>query len=157
MLELRPPTEGDLAPASALCIRSKAHWGYDAAFMAACAAELALTRQDLERDAVIVAADGTELVGVAQVSSGADGCFLEKLFVEPARMGRGVGRMLFDWSVGAARDFGARELIVEADPGAVPFYRAMGCTDAGTAPSGSVPGRRLPRLVHSLGNGGDPR
>lgn len=150
MIQLRSPERHELSAASALCLRSKAHWGYDAAFMARCAPELTLTDVDLTRDEVVVALADGELAGVAQVSSGDEGCFLEKLFVDPARMGRGVGRRLFEWAVDAAVARGAREMIVEADPGAVPFYLAMGCARAGDAPSGSVPGRRLPRLIRAL-------
>lgn len=135
---------------SALCLRSKAHWVYDAAFMALCARELTLTAADLERDAVAVAVSGGDLAGVAQVSSGAEGCFLEKLFVDPPWIGRGVGKRLFGWAVSAAAGRGAAEMIVEADPGAVPFYVAMGGAQAGKAASGSIPGRRLPRLIRAL-------
>lgn len=63
--------------------------------MSACKAELTLSRSDVNRDTVIAAAIGTTLVGVAQVSSNQAGCFLEKLFVDPAHMGVGVGRKLF--------------------------------------------------------------
>ena len=93
------------------------------------------------------------MAGVAQVSHDDDGCFLEKLFVDPGFMERGIGRALFRWSRLVAAGFGAREMIVEADPDAVPFYRAMGCTPAGTAQSGSIPNRILPRLVCRLGDG----
>ncbi|NJM35708.1 MAG: GNAT family N-acetyltransferase [Rhodomicrobium sp.] len=90
------------------------------------------------------------MVGVAQVSIDATGCYLEKLFVAPERMGQGIGRSLFLWSLESAKNLGAKELIVEADPDAAPFYKRMGCERAGSAPSGSIPGRRLPRLVHNL-------
>ena len=150
MLDLRPPFEHELPAASRLCLRSKAHWGYDQDFLAACETELTITKDDLLRDSVIVAVDARGLAGVAQVSIDEVGCYLEKLFVAPSRMGEGIGRVLFRWSATAARDLGADQLIVEADPDAVPFYRRMGCIEAGTAPSGSIPGRQLPRLVCQL-------
>lgn len=150
-LILRTPKETDLAEMSALCLRSKAHWGYDAAFMTACVPELTLMPEDLRSDTLAVAEDESGLAGVAQVSFSAEGCWLEKLFVEPKRMGEGVGRLLFNWSVETARHLGAAEMIVEADPSAAPFYERMGCFHAGDAPSGSIPGRRLPRLVYALG------
>ena len=46
------------------------------------------------------------------------GCYLEKLFVDTDRIGRGVGRVLFSWALDAARGLGAHELIIEADPDA---------------------------------------
>lgn len=150
MIKLRPSRKGDLSAATQLCLRSKAHWGYDEAFIAACVDELTLTADDISRDAVALAHSGGALAGVAQVSNDADAFYLKKLFVDPDHMGRGVGRALFDWSVGAARDLGATRMIIEADPDAAPYYRAMSCRDAGAAWSGSIPGRSLPRLVIDL-------
>lgn len=150
MTEIRPIREEELGEASRVCLRSKAYWGYDDAFMAACVSELTLTKKDIEKDAVVIATDEKVIAGVAQVSHGEAGCFLEKLFVDPPRMGKGVGRELFHWAVGHAEALGPPEMIVEADPDAVPFYERMGCVKAGTAPSGSIAGRQLPRLIRKL-------
>lgn len=147
MVTLRPLQEHECDAASALCLKSKAHWGYDAGFMAACRAELTIAKEDLARDPVVAAVLRGRIVGVAQISVEGNGYVLEKLFVDPAHMGRGIGRRLFAWALETAEGLGARELIVEADPDAAPFYERMGCVAAGFAPSGSIPGRRLPRLV----------
>lgn len=149
-LTLRPPQRSDLAPASRLCLRSKAWWGYDDAFHALCETELTLTDDDLANDKMIIAEDDRGMAGMAQVSRDETGCYLEKLFVDTDRIGQGVGRILYDWAIKAARDLRASELIVEADPDAVPFYERMGCIRAGEVKSGSIPGRTLPRLIHPL-------
>jgi hypothetical protein len=57
---------------------------------------------------------------------------------------------LFDWAIDVARENGATQLIIDSDPCAAPFYRRMGAYDLGQAPSGSVPGRMLPRLAINL-------
>lgn len=118
--------------------------------MEACRDELTMTLGDIVEDEVILAEDHGRLTGVAQVSFGEDGCFLEKMFVDPRDIGRGVGRKLFEWCVSAARHLGAREMIVESDPQAVDFYRRMGCQPAGLALSSSIPGRSLPRLTMEI-------
>lgn len=51
---------------------------------------------------------GTAMVGVAQVSIDATGCYLEKLFVAPERMGQGIGRSLFLWSLESAKTWELR-------------------------------------------------
>ena len=126
--------------------------------MAACEAELTLTRDHLIHDRVVLARDAAEtLVGVAHVSAGVEGCFLEKLFVDPPWMGQGVGALLYAWALQAAHELGAKELIIDSDPGAAGFYQRQGAVAAGTVPSGSIPGRRLPRFVHivpAYGEGG---
>ncbi|WP_235857742.1 GNAT family N-acetyltransferase [Marimonas lutisalis] len=147
---LRTPMPADLAALSALCLRSKGHWGYDAAFLAACRDELTLTPDDLATTALIMAETAGTPVGLAQVDLRADPAELLKLFVDPPRIGTGLGRRLFDWSAQTARARGARALRIEADPGALPFYRAMGARCVGDAPSGSIRGRRLPLLMLTL-------
>ncbi len=147
---LRPARESDLAALSDLCFRSKAVWGYDAAFMEACRPELTLTPSDLLESSVQVAENGGLIVGVVQVAVTATESSLEKLFVAPDALRLGAGRLLFAWAVEAARECGARTLVIESDPGAVDFYRRMGARDAGRALSGSIPGCWLPRLEFDL-------
>ena len=150
MTAIRRAPPADLAALSDLCMRSKAHWGYDQAFLDACRAELTLRPDDVA---------GTELAFIgsparpdAMAQLGVDGreADLLKLFVDPGVMGRGYGRRLFRWAAEEARARGAAYMVIEADPGAVPFYRRMGARPAGTVPSGSIPGRELPRLILDL-------
>ncbi|WP_238364376.1 GNAT family N-acetyltransferase [Mesobacterium pallidum] len=150
MIRYRAPKPEELPAASALCRASKASWGYDAAFMDACREALTLHPEDLDTDPTLAAFDGDRMVGLVQVAGDGDSVWLEKLFVAPDRMGRGIGRRLFHWALLAATRLGAGPLIVDADPGAVPFYTAMGCRLVGEAPSDAIPGRMLPRLARDL-------
>jgi GNAT superfamily N-acetyltransferase len=146
MLILRAPRADELDTLTQLCLRSKAVWGYDRAFMEACRDELKLTQEDLRETKLQVAERDGAIVGVAQVSADGTTAHLEKLFVEPGQLRGGAGRLLFDWAKAAAATLGAKHLVIEADPDAAPFYRRVGARDDGVAPSGSIPGRVLPRL-----------
>lgn len=149
-IRLRAPCIEELALLSDLCLRSKAVWGYDADFMEACRRELTLTVEELGRTAARVAERGGKAIGFGQVAITGGEAVLEKLFVEPEEIGRGCGRVLFQWAVGVAREAGARRMTIDADPGAVPFYARMGAEPAGFVASGSTPGRLLPRLELAL-------
>ncbi len=118
--------------------------------MEACRAELTLAPSDLRDSSIQVAENGGLIVGVVQVAVTGAAASLEKLFVAPDALRLGAGRLLFAWAVEAARDRGARTLVIDADPGAADFYRRMGARDAGRVPSGSIPGRWLPRLEFDL-------
>ena len=142
---LRPPRASDLPALNEMILRSKAHWGYDDDFMAACEAELKLHTADIAATSIQCAFEGDEPVGVAQLSSEDGELHLEKLFVAPGQMGKGIGRALMDWVVSTARIAGCCPIIIEADPDAAPFYEHIGADRAGEAPSGSIPGRMLPR------------
>jgi GNAT superfamily N-acetyltransferase len=145
MIRLRDVRPDELPDLSDLCLRSKAVWGYDAAFMAACRAELTLRPDELRSTHLQVAERDTRIVGLAQIKVAAHAELL-KLFVEPAELKSGVGRMLFDWATARARHLGAIGMIIEADPGAAAFYVRMGARQVGFAASHSIEGRMLPRL-----------
>ncbi|WP_420347461.1 GNAT family N-acetyltransferase [Pelagibius sp.] len=154
MIRLRPAVEEELPALSALCLRSKAVWGYDDAFMAACREELTLTPADLQNDQLQVAEDDEGVVGVVKLDIESESAELSKLFIEPARIGSGAGRVLFTWAVERARGLGAKTMRIESDPDAAAFYRHMGAEVVGTAPSGSIPGRVLPLLTLDLSGAG---
>jgi GNAT superfamily N-acetyltransferase len=147
---IRTPDVAELPALSELCLRSKAVWGYDAGFMAACRAELTLHPHDLSSSRVAVAECEGTIVGVVQVKLVNPDAELAKLFIEPLAQRGGVGQALFAWAADVARSMGAARLVIEADPDAAPFYRRLGACDAGLAPSGSIAGRMLPKLVFDL-------
>ena len=147
---LRPPTPDELPGLSALCLRSKAVWDYSDDMLGAFLEELTLTEDDLAEDAIVLAEDKRGCAGMVQVSYDGTECCLEKLFVEPTRLGEGTGQMLYVWACRTAQNAGAREMIIESDPDSALFYVHMGAVRDGEAESGSIPGRMLPRFVHKL-------
>lgn len=135
----------ELSALTALCLASKALWGYDARFLAACEEELTFTAQDLSQHvAVIRGARG--FAGVVQASLAGEEAELERLFVAPGAVRLGLGRALMGWVMADLRAAGGTALLIASDPGAVGFYEGLGAEIVGTEASGSIPGRRLPRL-----------
>jgi Acetyltransferases len=144
MLRLRPPRADEGPKLTELCLRSKASHGYDEAFMAACREELTV---DPGGGGLIAVAElNGECAGVAEMSLEGEKAELCKLFVDPLHQGKGVGRALFDWAREEAAERGARVLALDADPGAAAFYEKMDARMVGQSPSGSIPGRVLPRF-----------
>lgn len=146
MLSIRRAREDEGPALSELCLRSKAVWGYDDAFMQACRLELTLTSAAVCSPNVRVADHDGRLVGVVELKFNNEEAGLEKLFVEPTNMKAGVGRQLLGWAIDAARAKGAMVLTIESDPAAAAFYRRMGALDDGEVASGSIPERRIPKL-----------
>jgi GNAT superfamily N-acetyltransferase len=150
VIKLRDVRPNELPSFSELCLRSKAVWGYDDAFMTACRTELTLRPDELQSTHLQVAERETAVAGLAQVKVTDVDADLLKLFVEPALLRSGVGRLLFEWAIATARALGAIRMIIEADPGATPFYERMGARHAGFARSQSIAGRMLPRMQIDL-------
>lgn len=147
---LRPAKRSEADILTDLCLRSKAVWGYDAAFMAACRAELTITSRDFERSQIQVAVLDGRIVAMAQLAQHGRIADIDKLFVDPAVLRSGAGRQLFTWCVATARAADAVAITVVADPDAAGFYRRMGMQDDGKEPSGSISGRMLPKLHMAL-------
>ena len=149
-ITLRDVRIDELESLSRLCLRSKAFWGYDEAFMAACLAELTLQSAELDATHLQVATAGAIALGLVQLKVTGDEAHLLKLFVEPGHLKSGIGRLLLGWAKERARVCGAQRMIIEADPDAVGFYHRCGARPTGLAPSSSIPGRMLPRLMLDL-------
>ncbi|KAF4409159.1 MULTISPECIES: GNAT family N-acetyltransferase [Streptomyces] len=142
---------------SELALRSKGYWGYDRDFLELCRAELTLDPAETVPGRAAVAEAGGRTVGFYALGRQRAEVALAHLFVEPDRIGCGIGRLLWEHAVAAARAAGSVRVSIDADPFAEPFYRAMGARPAGTVPSGSVPGRMLPLLVYDIPAAGTPR
>jgi GNAT superfamily N-acetyltransferase len=143
---LRPARPAEAAQLSAVAIRSKAYWGYDAEFMAACRDDLAVRPEECDGQRVVVAVRGEEIVGFYQLDGSPPSGELADLFVDPACIGSGVGGVLYRDALTRARRLGYQELTIDADPHAEDFYRHMGAVRVGLAPSTAIPGRLLPQL-----------
>ncbi|MFI7179615.1 GNAT family N-acetyltransferase [Streptomyces spororaveus] len=136
MVKVRAARPAEAEDLTGLVMRSKAHWGYDAVFMAACAQELRIRSDDVTARRIVVAENERgEVLGVASLEGTAPRAELGMLFVEPSALGQGVGRLLYRDVLRRAVELGARRLVIDSDPHAAGFYRAMGAV-AVTAPGG---------------------
>jgi GNAT superfamily N-acetyltransferase len=148
-ITVRHARPDEAAALTELAMRAKASWGYDEAFMAACRDELTLTPQQMAAWRIWVAEAGGEIAGMIALSLDG-GAEVEDFFVEPAFQGRGVGAALMAELLAAARAAGATVLEVDADPNAEAIYAKLGFETFSRSPSGSIPGRWLPRMRRSI-------
>lgn len=149
---LRPARARERAHLDDICFRAKAHWGYDSAFMESVRAQIRVSAEAIALARVWVAVDAADRpLGVTQVDRlDAASADLTLMFVAPEAMGMGLGRALFAQALVLARELRVRDLLIDADPGAVGFYTAMGATRIGAAPTG-YQGRLLPRFRMVVG------
>ena len=143
---VRPARPEEADALRALAHRSKAHWPYDAAFLERVAPMLVLTPLEVRRDEVHVLEVEGAVVGWHRVSLHDGHAELEDLWVEPAFIGAGWGRVLFAHAVDVAHSHDALALEWDADPYAQPFYERMGGVEVGRTPSAAEEGRTLPRM-----------
>jgi GNAT superfamily N-acetyltransferase len=151
MILVRKAKTGEGKNLTALCVRSKAHWGYDAAFMKKSASALLVSEADIAAGRVLVAVDAAgRTIGVACVRPEGETADLDVMFVDPPAIGSGAGRVLFEAAVALARALGSRRMTILADPNAAAFYERMGAHFLRNAPSDAIPGRTLPLYEYDL-------
>jgi GNAT superfamily N-acetyltransferase len=135
-----------------LTMRSKAHWGYDAEFMAD-------VREDLEIIAarflpdfhVYVLENDIEMIGFYSLDPvDAETVELTHLFVEPKHIGSGFGKQLWQHSLLVAQSLGFRRLTLSSDPYAEPFYASQEAVRIGEKESTVRAGRMLPLMEYAF-------
>jgi len=152
-VSVRAARPEEAASLGLLALRSKANWGYPPDFIEACREELSYSAaQVASPDWAFEVAEADGAVAGFYALERICGSELElvALFVEPARIGQGVGRLLMDRARQRAVQLGATVMAIQSDPYAAGFYQAAGAELAGERESGSIPGRFLPMFTLRL-------
>lgn len=123
---MRDGREQDFARLREIAVDAKAYWGYDRRRVEEWAEAGDFEPDSLRTRLLYVAEAGGEPIGWAALIPRGEVGWLEDLWVEPAWIGRGVGRLLFEHVADRARELGARRLEWEAEPNAKGFYERMG-------------------------------
>ena len=149
----RRAVANDAQAITRLALASKRMWGYSESFMAVVTPALTTTAAELERpcEHVEVLEAGGSLLGFYRLRRLTELAFLDDLFVDPAAVGRGYGRRLFQRAAEVARGWGYGVMEFESDPFAERFYLALGAERVAMSPSSLVPGRSLPLMRYALG------
>ena len=143
MLTFRRAVPDDSRRLSELTFASKAHWGYDEAFMEVARPELVVTREYLEANECWVADDDGQVVGWFSLVDVPGSLLLDNFFLLPGHIGSGLGRPMWVQALTRAAERGAGRLTLESDPNAAGFYEWMGARRTGSVIAPST-GRELP-------------
>ena len=151
-LEIRLAKPDETAVLTELSLRSKRSNGYDDAFMDACREELTVTVERMEEGEYWVADSGVicGCVCLTPDISDKNTAEINAFFIDPHWQRKGIGRLLWEKMLERAAQRDITRLVLDADPYAVSFYEAMGFKTIGKTPSGSIPGRVLPRMCVKL-------
>jgi GNAT superfamily N-acetyltransferase len=147
---IRRAEAADATALTSLARSSKAFWGYDAAFMEACRAELTLDARGIVDDPTFLIEAERGILGFYRLRLQGSGADIRMFFVAPEAVRFGIGRRLWVHLERTAQTTGATRLEVDSDPHAEGFYLAVGMRRTGQAASGSIAGRLLPHLVKDL-------
>jgi GNAT superfamily N-acetyltransferase len=132
MLTFRRAAPDDSRRLSELTFASKAHWGYDEAFMELARPALVVTREYLQANDCWVADNDGEVVGWFSLVDVPGSLLLDNFFLLPGHIGSGLGRQMWKQALARAAERGAHRLTLESDPNAAGFYERMGARRTGS-------------------------
>lgn len=118
-----------------IALAAKAYWGYPQRWMEIWKPQLTFHPEYFEENESWVAVIDETPIGFYTLQEQNGNGWLENLWVLPAYIGTGVGRMLFSSAVELSRQRGYRSLQLESDPNAVGFYEKMGMHRISERPS----------------------
>jgi GNAT superfamily N-acetyltransferase len=146
---IRPAVAAERQALRDLHRRASFIWEEDRVWLAAHAKVFGVAEGAIEAERARVAEDASgAVVGFAAVAPGSRGTWsLEDLFVEPARMRRGVGGALLEDAADLARVGGAVALSVIARERLRPFYERHGFVVVGAAETAFRPAIDLRRTL----------
>lgn len=115
----------DLATLNTISVKSKAYWGYPESWIEKWLDDLTLDEYKFSNQNVLVVENENRLIGYSSIVENSENYEILHLWILPAYIGKGFGKKLLEKTI---RTFVKRdkEIIVEADPNAEPFYQSQG-------------------------------
>ncbi len=141
---IQPAQPQDARALTEICIASKRHWKYPERWIQIWLPALTITPEYISENETWMAAAEGKPAGFYSLKRGADGWWLDNLWILPAFIGKGIGGKLFRHALERSRLQGAALLYIEAEPNAVKFYEKMGARQIGEH-RGEVDG--VPRIL----------
>jgi predicted N-acetyltransferase YhbS len=147
-MHIRSALPRDVPALDRIALEAKAHWGYSQAQIDGWRADLATRPETVASWPTFVAEVDGDVVGFAQIDPTTTPWELISLFVEPCRMGQGIGAELVRKAMLNAHQSGIEVLHIDADPNALGFYRSFGAQEVAAvpAPIENAPDRVRPQL-----------
>ncbi|MCR3921886.1 MAG: GNAT family N-acetyltransferase [Firmicutes bacterium] len=145
-MEIRRAKVGEGNLLSEIAMRSKAFWDYDMSFIAKCKDALTVLDITIADDYVYVMENKQKICGFFCLIVTGEKRELDSLFLEPAYIGKGYGRVLWHYMLNLTKEIGIKDFTIEADPYAEGFYTKMGAIRIGEVVSTVLVNRKLPLL-----------
>jgi GNAT superfamily N-acetyltransferase len=130
-VEIRRASPEDAEVLTHISFAAKRYWGYPERWILHWSESLTITPRFVRNNEVYAGVSSDEPFGFYALTGTDCELELEHLWVSPAWIGSGVGRLLFEHAMDRAASWGAKSVEIEADPNAEGFYLRMGARRVG--------------------------
>lgn len=142
------PKDADLL--AGLEVRSESYWGYSTDFMEKFKRIYLITEEFIADHPTFMLKDNETIVGFYGIMQSDSEVSLEYLFIEPAFIGKGYGRILWNHALEECRKLGITEFTIITSPDARGFYFRLGATVFTEVDSLISDGKKTPKLIYRL-------
>jgi N-acetylglutamate synthase-like GNAT family acetyltransferase len=150
-LAIKKAIEEDGEKINKLIRQSKAYWGYDDIFMDKFMALFGMTPEHIKNTHTFLFNKDESMIGMYSFFKNEEGRVeLEKFFLHPDYVGKGLGRQLWIACCNTAKELGVTEFILWSDPSAENFYLKMGCEKVAEEESPVMPNRYVPIMKYTI-------
>jgi len=149
---VRYALETEAAKLSDIAVASKKYWDYPDSWIDMWAPERVINPGFISSNYVRVAIQKKEIVGFSAISLNDAEAELEHMWVLPAHIKQGIGKLLLMDAMQFCKKRFVHLLRIESDPNAKAFYEKMGAYHIGYVDSKPKP-RKLPVLIMNIQRG----
>lgn len=133
-----------------IATKSEAYWGYDSDYMSKFKSIYNVSEEFISNNPTVVIEEDKNIVGFYGVIYKNSEVSLEYFFIEPKYIGKGYGKLLWNYLIRDCKNLGIKEFSIITSPQAKEFYVKMGAIPCGEVESLLRKGRIIPQLVYSV-------
>jgi GNAT superfamily N-acetyltransferase len=133
-----------------IAIKSEAYWGYDSDYMNKFKSIYSVSVEFINSNPTVVIEEEEKIVGFYGIVNKISETSLEYFFIEPKYIGKGYGKLLWNYLIRDCKNLGIKELSIITSPQAKEFYVKMGAIPCGEVESLLKKGRIIPQLIYTV-------
>lgn len=149
MVNMRNAKEDEYIILTDIATKSEAYWGYDSDYMDKFKNIYNVSKEFIINNPTVIIEENKNIIGFYGIINKSSEVSLEYFFIEPKYIGKGYGKLLWNFLIKNCKNLGIREFSIVTSPQAKEFYVKMGATPCGKVESLLSKGRMIPKLIYS--------
>jgi len=133
-----------------IAIKSEAYWGYDSDYMAKFKSIYNVSEEFIKNNPTVLIEEGNSIIGFYGLICKDNETSLEYFFIEPKYIGKGYGKLLWNYLVSDCKNLGIENFDIVTSPQAKEFYVKMGAIPCGEVESLLKKERIIPQLIYRV-------
>lgn len=133
-----------------IAIKSEAYWGYDSDYMDKFKSIYNVSEEFIRSNPTVLIEEDNSIIGFYGLICKDNETSLEYFFIEPKYIGKGYGKLLWNYLVSDCKNLGIENFDIVTSPQAKEFYVKMGAIPCGEVESLLKKGRIIPQLIYRV-------